>query len=50
MKASGPLKGENVNEVPELGKEFSGYSKYSWFSQGVVKQEWNVVDVIQSTS
>lgn len=46
MKVLGLLKGENVNEVLELGKEFSGYFKYSWFLQGVVKQEWNVVDVI----
>lgn len=50
MKASGPLKDENVNEDPELDIEFRGYSKYSWYSQGVVNQEWKIVDVVQLTS
>ena len=44
------LKDKNVNEDPELGKEFSGYSKYSWYSQGVVIQAREVVEAPQLTS
>lgn len=48
----GALKDKNVNEDPELGKEFSGYSKYSCYSTGCCKSgvgssRCNTIDLLK---